>query len=175
MMHPKLRDHLKRILIIVPKNVVLNWYNEFEKWLDNENIDRDLATINIMELDSLKDYNSRRLALQNWFENDEPSVMIIGYDMFRILTQGDNDKGKKRIDGMKKTAKNKKLTKMQPDFRKFLQNPGPDLIICDEAHKLKNDDSALAKTMLKIRTKRRLCLTGTPLQNNLMECKFTKC
>ncbi|OZC06757.1 hypothetical protein X798_06243 [Onchocerca flexuosa] len=169
MMHPKLRDHLKRILIIVPKNVVLNWYNEFEKWLDNENIDRDLATINIMELDSLKDYNSRRLALQNWFENDEPSVMIIGYDMFRILTQGDNDKGKKRIDGMKKTAKNKKLTKMQPDFRKFLQNPGPDLIICDEAHKLKNDDSALAKTMLKIRTKRRLCLTGTPLQNNLME------
>ncbi|MCP9259975.1 Transcriptional regulator ATRX [Dirofilaria immitis] len=144
MMHPKLRDHLKRILIIVPKNVVLNWYNEFEKWLDNENIDRDLATINviiiIMELDSLKDYASRRLALQNWFENDEPSVMIIGYDMFRILTQGDSDK-----------------------------DPGPDLIICDEAHKLKNDDSALAKTMLKIRTKRRLCLTGTPLQNNLME------
>uniref|UniRef100_A0A0R3S288 Helicase ATP-binding domain-containing protein n=1 Tax=Elaeophora elaphi TaxID=1147741 RepID=A0A0R3S288_9BILA len=155
MMHPKLRDHLKRILIIVPKNVVLNWYNEFEKWLDNENIDRDLATINVMELDSLKDYTSRRMALQNWFENDIPSVMIIGYDMFRILTQGDGDKGKKRVDGMKRTTKNKKLTKLQPDFRKFLQDPGPDLIICDEAHKLKNDDSALAKTMLKIRTKRR--------------------
>lgn len=45
-----------------------------------------------MELDSLKDYTSRRLALQNWFENDEPSVMIIGYDMFRILTQGNSDK-----------------------------------------------------------------------------------
>uniref|UniRef100_A0A915PX70 Uncharacterized protein n=1 Tax=Setaria digitata TaxID=48799 RepID=A0A915PX70_9BILA len=180
MMHSKLRDHLKRILIIVPKNVVLNWYNEFEKWLDNENIDKDLATINasliniatllqVMELDSLKDYASRRLALQNWFENEEPSVMIIGYDMFRILTQGDDDKGKKRVDGVKKTAKNKKLAKLQPDFRKFLQDPGPDMIICDEAHKLKNDDSALARTMSKIRTKRRLCLTGTPLQNNLME------
>lgn len=45
-----------------------------------------------MELDSLKDYTSRRAALQNWFDNDVPSVMIIGYDMFRILTQGDGDK-----------------------------------------------------------------------------------
>uniref|UniRef100_A0A0N5CUH7 Transcriptional regulator ATRX n=1 Tax=Thelazia callipaeda TaxID=103827 RepID=A0A0N5CUH7_THECL len=159
MMHSKLRDHIRRILIIVPKNVVLNWYSEFEKWLDNENIDKNLATINVMELDSFKDYGSRRIALRNWFQSEEPSVMIIGYDMFRILTQDHDDK----------STKNKRLAKFQPEFRKFLQDPGPDLIVCDEAHKLKNDDSALAKTMSKIRTKRRLCLTGTPLQNNLME------
>lgn len=96
----------------------------------------------------------------------EPSVMIIGYDLFRILTAEDDPKKKKA-----KTQRNRKLAKAKEVFRRCLQDPGPDMIVCDEAHKLKNDESALSKTMVKILTKRRICLTGTPLQNNLMECK----
>jgi hypothetical protein len=37
---------------------------------------------------------------------------------------------------------------------------------------LKNEDTALAKAMRRIRSLRRIVLTGTPLQNNLKECKF---
>lgn len=82
--------------------------------------------------------------------------MIIGYEMFRNLTST----GKK----MRK--------KMQESVMQSLVDPGADLVICDEGHLLKNEDSALSKAMKLVKTMRRIVLTGTPLQNNLKECKY---
>jgi SWI/SNF-related matrix-associated actin-dependent regulator of chromatin subfamily A member 5 len=42
-------------------------------------------------------------------------------------------------------------------------------IIIDEAHKIKNEDSQTSQRIRQLRSKNRLLLTGTPLQNNLHE------
>lgn len=77
--------------------------------------------------------------------------MVTSYELFRTIT-------------------NEKIIKKNPAIFKGLVDPGPDLVICDEGHVLKNHATAVSKAVNKIKTLRRIVLTGTPLQNNLKEC-----
>lgn len=43
------------------------------------------------------------------------------------------------------------------------------VLLVDEAHRLKNDDSLLYKALMEFDTNHRLLITGTPLQNSLKE------
>lgn len=42
-------------------------------------------------------------------------------------------------------------------------------IVIDEAHKIKNEETQLALKLRELKTKSKLLLTGTPLQNNIHE------
>lgn len=94
------------------------------------------------------------LQIEKWHK--EHGVLLLGYDMFRLLAEDtlyeedglSNDKAK---------------------IREILIHPGPDLIICDEGHLLKNDKTTTSDVLSHVRTMRRIVLTGTPLQNNLDE------
>lgn len=44
-----------------------------------------------------------------------------------------------------------------------------DLLVCDEAHRLKNSDNQTSKALASIPVQRRVLLTGTPMQNDLQE------
>lgn len=56
-----------------------------------------------------------------------------------------------------------------PDDRKLFKRLGFEYIIFDEAHMLKNMKSGRYQGLIKIKSRRRILLTGTPLQNNLVE------
>ena len=101
---------------------------------------------------SCKHHADRTQLLQKWMHSG--GVMIMGYQLFRMLA---NFAGRSK--------------KHKAAYRECLLDPGPDIVVCDEGHVLKNDGSALSKAMNGIRTKRRILLTGTPLQNNLVECE----
>ncbi|KAH0880328.1 hypothetical protein HID58_067722, partial [Brassica napus] len=52
---------------------------------------------------------------------------------------------------------------------KFGQTGSCDLLICDEAHRLKNDQTLTNKALASLTCKRRVLLSGTPMQNDLEE------
>ncbi|KAJ4894010.1 Protein CHROMATIN REMODELING 25 [Raphanus sativus] len=52
---------------------------------------------------------------------------------------------------------------------KFGQSGSCDLLICDEAHRLKNDQTLTNKALASLTCKRRILLSGTPMQNDLEE------
>ncbi|CAF1001816.1 unnamed protein product, partial [Didymodactylos carnosus] len=137
--------HVRTCVILCPINAALNWSTEFEHWL--ENIE---PKINVYQITSMK-LNARIPQLNYWMENG--GVVIMGYEMYRRLATG--------IGIRKKQSKLKAY--------ECLVDPGPDIIVCDEGHILKNSQTALAKVVNQVKTSRRIVLTGTPLQNNLIE------
>ena len=67
------------------------------------------------------------------------SVLIVSYETFRLHAQ------------------------------RFANPRACDLLICDEAHRLKNDKTLTNQALNKLPTRRRVLLSGTPLQNDLEE------
>ncbi|XP_037945217.1 transcriptional regulator ATRX homolog [Teleopsis dalmanni] len=142
------KTQVERVLVISPLSTLNNWAREFKHWISFAR----KKEVEIYDMSKYKDKSTRIFKLNEWFE--EGGACILGYDMFRILS---NDKAK----GLRK--------KQRETLQKVLVEPGPDLVICDEGHLLKNEKTSISKAVNRMRTKRRIVLTGTPLQNNLKE------
>lgn len=101
-----------------------------------------------------KTYESRKNIIDEW--RREHGVLITSYELYRSVV-------------------NYKYIDKFPSILEGLVDPGPDLIICDEGHVLKNHVTTVSKSVNRIKTLRRIVLTGTPLQNNLKECMYIAC
>ena len=174
------------VLIIVPINTLQNWVSEFKHWLPHEPFKVHLLS------DNLKTIQQRSNVILNW--KKEGGVLMIGYELFRLLAGTKAQQRKKKapkkpvcidIEEEDKAkdiliGKNQINVKFRDlftqflfyyisDIRKILVDPGPDLVICDEGHRIKNAHASISQVLKAIKTRRRVVLTGYPLQNNLLE------
>lgn len=183
------------VLIVAPKNTLDNWIIEYKRWTPPE-LHGALNITSIMSNPSEKGsatWVGRLQRLRDWHSTG--GVMVMGYEMFRILTNLENTKAVKedaRANATTATAATEDGLGVEPvpssntgntgstdgagvslahirEARMYLQDPGPDLVVADEAHVIKEKNSVINQMVSQIRTKRRIALTGSPLQNNLME------
>lgn len=131
-------------LIVTPVNVLHNWRKEFTKWRPDE-----LKTLHVFMLEDVA--RVKRLQLLNKWRA-KGGVLLIGYSSFRNLSLGRHAREKYTAD----------------EISNALQC-GPDILVCDEAHMIKNRRADITHALKQVRTQRRIALTGSPLQNNLME------
>ncbi|KAL6977033.1 DNA helicase [Sarracenia purpurea var. burkii] len=135
---------LRTALIVTPVNVLHNWRQEFMKWSPSE--------LKPLRVFMLADVSRERRAelLAKW--RAKGGVFLIGYTAFRNLSLG-------------KHVKDRHIAR---EICYALQD-GPDILVCDEAHMIKNTRADVTQALKQVKCQRRIALTGSPLQNNLME------
>jgi transcriptional regulator ATRX len=142
----------RHVLIICPLSTVINWKNEFKKALKQLTRRVDTPIYCLIKAD----LTGKIKVVINWRRTG--GVLIMGYDTFQIIT---NEKTASKVSADEKKA-----------ALEALIDPGPDLVVCDEGHMLKNGKTLKTQAVMRVKTKRRIVLTGTPLQNNLKEYYF---
>ena len=83
----------RHILCIVPINTIQNWVSEFKHWLPKEPFKIHLLS------DGLKSITQRSVVITNWW--DEGGVLLMGYEMFRLLAGTKAQQRKKKVSKKK--------------------------------------------------------------------------
>ena len=105
---------------------------------------------------TLKAKEIRLDAIESWFTNG--GILIMSYDMFRKLVHN--------------TATQKKPAPLDEEEHAQVREhllEGPNVIIADEAHKMKNANASITQAAVQFRSSSRIALTGSPLANNVEE------
>ncbi|KAK4501205.1 hypothetical protein PRZ48_007012 [Zasmidium cellare] len=134
-----------RVLILVPAFLIANWRAELDKWAPDK-------FPNVWSIESVQPKNQLEV-LDHWHRYG--GVMLMGHESFQ-----------RKI--AKKEGKQALLI-AEGRLAEVLLNPGPDVVVVDEAHRMANPKSLRTIAINQIRTESRLALTGTPMSNEVQE------
>uniref|UniRef100_A0A8C6TA83 RAD54 like 2 n=1 Tax=Neogobius melanostomus TaxID=47308 RepID=A0A8C6TA83_9GOBI len=176
------------VLAIVPVNTLQNWLHEFNTWVpaaeslppnvNHKRISPRTFRVHILN-DEHKNTASRAKVVEDWYRDG--GVLLMGYEMYRLLSlkksfvAGRKKKNKKSSTSASGSGsvidldEEDKRQELLQGIERALARPGPDVVICDEGHRIKNCHASTSQALKSIRTRRRVVLSGYPLQNNLIE------
>ncbi|XP_026222893.1 helicase ARIP4-like isoform X3 [Anabas testudineus] len=170
------------VLAIVPVNTLQNWLSEFNTWVPPPealppDTDPALVTPRTFKVHILNDEHkntaTRAKVVEDWARDG--GVLLMGYEMYRLLSlkksfvAGRKKKNKKTGPVVIDLDEEDRQQELLKGIERALARPGPDVVICDEGHRIKNCHASTSQALKNIRTRRRVVLTGYPLQNNLIE------
>ncbi|KAJ5921229.1 hypothetical protein N7466_009555 [Penicillium verhagenii] len=142
------RLHRSQTIILCPPSLIPNWVKEFECWAP---VGHHLGEIRSVTASGVPNYLERLETVLDWQKNG--GVLILSYDLLRNLV-------------------NHGVSQLSPEDHKLMKDAllnGPNIVVADEAHKLKSENSAISKVTALFKTKSRIAMTGSPLANNLAE------
>eukprot|EP01060_Flectonema_neradi_P003380 TRINITY_DN1216_c2_g1_i3.p1 TRINITY_DN1216_c2_g1~~TRINITY_DN1216_c2_g1_i3.p1 ORF type:complete len:1142 (+),score=220.92 TRINITY_DN1216_c2_g1_i3:187-3612(+) len=145
-------NKIKNAMVLAPKSTLSNWESEFGAWRDRFGVDIQIPLHVVLSQGTL---SQKAEITQKWKANG--GVIILSYEQYGRLT------------GSYKGSQMSCSDKVKDTLLSNLRNPGPDIVFCDEGHILRSDKTSVSTALKQIRTNRRVILTGTPLQNNLLE------
>ncbi|CUF79758.1 SNF2 helicase, putative [Bodo saltans] len=141
-------------LIVVPLSTLDNWKREFEKWC---------PWLPLVTYHGNKDF---RTGMRTWLKRRYHNSWKHQPAFTQRNRQGE------AVESLVKEVGCVVLTTfdmVMADAAALCKLIPWDILIVDEAHRLKNFDCKLLKCLRKCQTEGRLLLTGTPLQNNVKE------
>ncbi|EMG50087.1 RAD26 DNA repair and recombination protein RAD26 [Candida maltosa Xu316] len=149
----------KPVLIVVPATVLNQWVNEFHRWWP------PLRCVILHSIGSGMNEKISESKLEEYLETTDPTAS-------KSSLQGIKSKinAKEIIDRV--LEKGHVLVTTYVGLRIYADYILPHewgYAVLDEGHKIRNPDSDISLTCKKIKTVNRIILSGTPIQNNLIE------
>lgn len=146
--------HRSQTLVLCPSAVVQNWAEEFALWTPKGH---HLGPIWEIMSGGNMEAEERFHIIKAWDEGG--GVLIISYDLFRIIV----------LNKSTRPTNRNSLSDEQHEFTKEALLSRPNIVVADEAHRLKNEKSAISQVTSRFKTLSRIAMTGSPLANHLWE------
>ncbi|ORC88700.1 helicase-like protein [Trypanosoma theileri] len=150
------KERKQRVLLVVPKSTRSGWNNEFTTWSQYFPVAHRIKPIVMDERESMK----KRIEMYTAWKK-EGGILLVGYEMVLGLVKNDTNNNNNNNNNNNSSSSSMHTMKEKSFYT--------DLLICDEAHRLKSTKLQISVALRSLHPLRRLLLTGTPLQNHLQE------